>query len=77
MYVSETKTEKENSSIEEKGKEKTNIVSNAAFPFCSFNYKPEGINLRQYNETYCNQFQVTQPPSHSIGQYTNSVFSLL
>ena len=38
--------------------EKVNIVPNAAFPFCVYNYKPEGINLTTYNETYCNQFQV-------------------
>ena len=36
-----------------------NIVPNAAFPFCVFNHKPEGIHLTQYNETYCNQFQVS------------------
>ena len=38
--------------------EKVNIVPNAAFPFCVYKYKAEGINLTQYNETYCNQFQV-------------------
>ena len=71
MSVSETKNENGNGSIEEEGEEKINIVSNAAFPFCLFNYKPEGINLGQYNETYCDQFQVTQLQSRSIGQYTN------
>ena len=69
MSVSEMKKEKRNSSIEMEGAEKINIVSNAAFPFCLFNNKPEGINLGRYNETYCDQFQVTQLQSHSIGQY--------
>ena len=73
MSVSEIKNEKGNDSIEGQGEEKINIVSNAAFPFCLFNNKPEGINLGRYNETYCDQFQVTQLQSHSIGQYTNEI----
>ena len=73
MSILGTKIEKANGSIEKEGEEKIKIVSNAAFPFCSFNYNPEGINLGQYNETYCNQFQVTQLRSHSVGLYTNKI----
>ena len=41
--------------------DKRKIIANAAFPFCYYNGNySEGIMLDDYNERYCNKFQVTK-----------------
>ena len=41
--------------------DKRKIIANAAFPFCYYNGNySEGIMLDEYNERYCNKFQVTE-----------------
>ena len=54
----ETKFQKENDSTSDEEDERIKIIPNAAFPYCSFNFNAEGIQLKEYNDTYCNQFQV-------------------
>ena len=48
--------------------DKRKIIANAAFPFCYYNGNySEGIMLDEYNERYCNKFQVTESfPSSGI-----------
>ena len=41
--------------------DKRKIIANAVFPFCYYNGNySEGIMLDEYNERYCNKFQVTE-----------------
>ena len=45
-------------------KSKRKIVPNAAFPFCNYNGNDaEGVMLEEYNERYCNGFQVIDKPT--------------
>ena len=62
LFFIETKLknahQKENDSVSDQEDERIKIIPNAAFPYCSFNFNAEGIQLKEYNDTYCNQFQV-------------------
>ena len=45
----------------EKKSTKGNIISNGAFPFCGFKDTwSNGVLETEYNEIYCNSFQVTK-----------------
>ena len=48
-----------NDDVYESDKPKRRIIPNAAFPFCEYGRKTnEGVYVEEYNEYYCNAFQV-------------------